>query len=79
MATFNVVNINDPVDATDALEVIDNLREAVATGKIKAFACVGITPNHNTLGWSSCTVKTTRLEVLGAIADLHHQYASGSF
>lgn len=79
MATFNVVSLDKISNKEDALAVIDDLRRRVEAGDIKAFACVGITPDHQTLGWSSCTSMTTRLEVLGAISDLHHQYAGGNF
>lgn len=70
-----VLSLVQPVqDKTEALAVIDNLRAAVESGEIKAFACVGIEPDHCTQAWSSCTQHTTRLEMIGAMYHLLHSY-----
>lgn len=62
------------VDKSDALDVIDSLRAAIESGQIKAFACVGIEPDHNTRMWSSSTAMTSRLEMIGAMTHLLHCY-----
>lgn len=59
------------------LASLDDLRDAVLTGKIKAFAAVGLAADHTTFMWSSFTQPTTRLEILGAISTLQHQYRKG--
>lgn len=64
-------------DKSAALDVLDNLRRAVEAGQIKAFACVGIAPDHTTLLWSSSTLPTTKLEMSGALAHLQHCYIMG--
>lgn len=73
----NVLSLVQPVhDKSEALVVIDSLRAAVESGEIKAFACVGIEPNHNTQMWASSTQPTTRLELIGAMHHLLHSYES---
>lgn len=62
------------VDMKDALETLDSLRRAVESGQIKAFACVGIEPDHTTRVWSSTTLRTTRLEMIGAMAQLQYSF-----
>ncbi|WP_026641121.1 hypothetical protein [Bordetella petrii] len=64
-------------DKSAALEVVESLRRAVESGQIKAFACAGIEPDHCTRMWSSCTLPTTRLEMIGAITSLQHCYIAG--
>lgn len=69
--TGKVLSLAQPVvDMKDALETLDSLRAAVESGQIKAFACVGIEPDHTTRMWSSTTTPTTRLEMIGAMAQL---------
>ena len=62
------------MDTSQALAVIDSLREAVISGQIKAFACVGTAKDHSTSEWMACTAPTTRLEVIGAMAHQLHIY-----
>lgn len=70
-----VLSLVQPVqDKSDALAVIDSLRAAVESGEIKAFACVGIEPDHSTKAWQACTQQTTRLEMIGAMYHLLHSY-----
>ena len=57
-----------------ALSVIDDLRAKVASGEVKAFVAVGITPDHETLEWAGYAQKTTRLEMQGAIMQLFREY-----
>lgn len=76
---MNVVSL--PIDDKEpTLEVIDNLREAVASGRVVAFAAVGIEADHTTAMWLSSTNKTkiTRLTLIGAIHHLLHCYESES-
>lgn len=73
----NVLSLVQPAhDKSEALAVIDSLRVAVESGEIKAFACVGIEPSHNTQMWASSTQPTTRLELIGAMHHLLHSYES---
>ena len=60
-----------------ALAVLDDLREAVADGRVVAFAAVGIEPDDSTRMWSSCTADVSRLRVIGAIAHMGHMYSHG--
>lgn len=64
-------------DKSAALEIVESLRQAVESGQIKAFACVGIEPDHSARMWSACTLPTTRLEMIGAITSLQHSYIDG--
>lgn len=71
----NVLSLTRPVqDKSEALAVIDSLRAAVESGEIKAFACVGIEPDQSTKMWASCTRRTTRLEMIGAMFHMLHSY-----
>lgn len=62
------------MDTAQALAVVDSLRDAIASGQIKAFACVGISKDHSTSEWMACTASTTRLEMIGAMAHQLHIY-----
>lgn len=74
----NVLRLVNPlVDSSTALGVIDDLRESQESGKIKAFICVGITTDHETIMWAGASKPTTRLEILGAISNLQHNYLCG--
>lgn len=73
----NVLSLVQPVqDKADALAVLDGLRAAIESGEIKAFACVGIEPDHCTRMWSSSVQATTRLELIGAMYHMLHCYES---
>lgn len=61
----------------DALEVLDSLRAQVRTGKIVAFAAVGIEENDATRVWAASTADVSRLRMMGAISHLGHRYAHG--
>lgn len=54
------------------LDVIDSLREAVASGRVVAFAAVAIEPDNTTAQWSGCTHGVTNLRLIGAVARLLH-------
>lgn len=60
-----------------SLEAVDDLKQALLTGKIKAFACVGIADDHVTFMWSGTSRHTTHLEMGGAIASLLHTANNG--
>lgn len=49
-----------------ALSNLDNLRESLVSGRIKAFFAVGIAPDHSTFAWSGKSKSTTVLEFHGA-------------
>ena len=73
--TVKVLSMVQPVvDVAAALEVLEDLRGAIERGEIKAFAAVGIEPDHCTRMWSSSTRPTTRLEMQGAMAYLLYCY-----
>jgi hypothetical protein len=61
----------------DALGVIDKLRADVESGRIIAFAAVGITPDDDSLAYSSSTRRLTRLRLQGGIAHLLHCCCAG--
>lgn len=61
----------------DALAVIDDLRVAVESGEIIAFAAVGVEPDDCTKMWSTSTRPVTRLRMMGAIHNLLHSYTNG--
>ena len=54
------------------LELIDGLREAIESGKVVAFAAVGIAPDDCTWQWSGCSQGVTNLRLVGAVARLMH-------
>lgn len=64
----------DEVEAKAALEVLESLRLAIVSGQIKAFAAVGIEPDHCTRMWSAQVQPTTKLEMIGAMTTLLHNY-----
>lgn len=73
---IDVVPETNDVDAdlADALEMVERLKDAVITRKIKAFVGVSITDDHGTGLWLTATGKTTRLEIIGALSWLNHIY-----
>ncbi|AKJ28836.1 hypothetical protein [Caldimonas brevitalea] len=73
-----VLSLAQPVvDKTEALAVLESLRDAVERGEIKAFACVGLASDHSTRMWSATVTKTTRLELIGAMTHMLHCYEAG--
>lgn len=61
-----------------ALKIVDDLREAVYSGKIVAFAAVGIEADDATMMWCSSTEDVSRLRTMGAISNLLHHYQHGT-
>ena len=57
-------------DTAGALETLDNLRAAVASGQVIGFTAVGIEPDDSTRVWLSTTVPVTKLRVIGAVSHL---------
>ena len=73
--TAKLLSLKQPeMDTSQALAIIDSLREAVESCQIKAFACVGISKDHCTSEWMASTAPTTRLEMIGAMAHHLHCY-----
>lgn len=71
MSDLNLVRIDrKAASMEEALSVIDDLRNRVEAGDIKAFVVVGVAPDHETMQWCGHTSKTTRLEMQGAIMQL---------
>lgn len=54
------------------LEVVDDLREKIASGQIVAFDAVGIEADDVTMSWQGCTQGVTNLRLVGAVARLMH-------
>lgn len=54
------------------LEIVDDLREKIASGQIVAFAAVGIEADDVTMSWQGCTQGVTNLRLVGAVARLMH-------
>ena len=75
---MKIVEFPKQVDTEEALQVVDDLREAIANGSIKAFVAVGITDDHVLHGFSASTKKTTRLEMMGAMMGLQWNYVEGA-
>lgn len=74
MSVLKLINRTD--SKAEALETLESLREAVESGQLVAFACVGIEPDDATRMWSSCTQPVTRLRLIGAMASMLHSYQS---
>lgn len=64
-------------DIGDALDVLDKLRKDLESGKIVAFAAVGIAPDDETFAYVSATKSVSRLRMIGATAHLHACYQAG--
>jgi hypothetical protein len=64
-------------DVKDALDVIDDLRQAIVEGRIVAFAGVGISAEDETTAWVTRTQSFTRLRMMGALATLTHSFHAG--
>jgi hypothetical protein len=62
----------------DALAVIEDLRVAIESGEIIAFAAVGVEPDDCTRMWSTSTRPVTRLRMMGAMHNLLHHYTDGA-
>lgn len=76
----NVLNLSTGAapDTKAALEVIDEMRRAIAAGELVAFVAAGITAGDVSLGYSGGIGGVTRLRMMGAIANLQHSYHSGA-
>jgi len=75
---MKIIEFPKQVDTQEALEVLGDLREAIASGKIKAFVAVGIDDEHTVYGFSASTKHTTRLEMMGAMMSLQFSYVEGA-
>lgn len=81
MTTDNVITLrrgddgapraaDDAEQLRSALATLDTLREAIESGRIKAFIAVGVSHNHDTFAWSGKRAGFTILEAQGAWAAL---------
>ena len=81
MTTDNIVSLGRNADGAvsprddaeqmrAALASIDSLREALLSGRIKAFIAVGVAHSHDTFAWSGKRSGFTILEAQGAWAAL---------
>lgn len=58
------------------LEIVDDLRESIASGEVIAFAAVGIVPgNAPPRQWTGAARVVSPLMMLGAITKLQRSYA----
>jgi hypothetical protein len=73
----NLTVIGKTVDVSGALEVIDQLRADVESGRIKFFTAIGIASDHETLCYQSAVKPTSRLEAFGAASHLLHCHLHG--
>lgn len=64
-------------DLTDALEVLDSLRQAIVEGSVAGYAVVAIEPDDTVRAWSATTQSVSQLRMMGAIANLLHAYMDG--
>ena len=58
----------------EALAIIEDLKQAVLNGTVKAVVAVGITPDHGILKWTTSTSHTSRLEIMGAVAAFEYDF-----
>lgn len=78
MTVLTLVTPEAPVETVDktklarTLEVLDILRADLESGRLKAFAAVGIASDHTTFRYQAFAAHTTRLELLGACQTLLH-------
>lgn len=64
-------------DKTNALEVLDKLREAVEVGEVIGFTVVTVDDIDCTTAYASTTKPVTRLRMIGAVATLLHHFHTG--
>jgi hypothetical protein len=67
-----------PHDNGDMLAVIDDLRARIVAGDVVAFVAAGLDKADMAMGWSGATGGVSRLRMMGAIANLQHQYHAGA-
>lgn len=75
---MKIVEFPKQVDTEGALQVLDDLRDAIKKGEIKAFVAVGIGDDHTLHGYTASTKHTTRLEMMGAMMGLQWNYVEGA-
>jgi hypothetical protein len=78
MAQVLSLSTGKPPDTGDMLSVIDDLRARIVAGDVVAFVAAGIDKTDCALGWSGSTGGVSRLRIMGAIANLQHQYNAGA-
>lgn len=69
---LNVVSLQP--DNAEALRCLDDLRGKIVSGEVVMFAAVGVKQDDSTFAWTGLTTKKTRLQMMGAIADLFFSY-----
>lgn len=77
---MNLVIFNrgpDKGDLQSALEVVDKLREAIASGRVSGFIGVSIDDDDSTEAWCATTKRVSRLRTMGAIAHLQACFIAG--
>lgn len=63
---------------TEALAVLDQLRQEFAEGKIIGFASIGITVDDECYMYTGTSIKVSRLRIQGAIGQLSHSFMCDS-
>lgn len=72
-----VVPLNPMPTMKDALETVDMLRAAVERGEVRAFFAVGVRVDDSLVGYTGSSSPITRLRMIGAIAQAHHDWLEG--
>jgi len=57
------------LDATSALNIIDDLRAKVESGKVIAFFACGFSADDENYVWSATTRPATRLRMMGSMSN----------
>lgn len=65
------------IDTRDMLDVVDQLRAQIESGKVVAFAAVTIEPDDTCSAWLGAGASVSRLRMQGGIAQLMHNFLSG--
>lgn len=65
------------VDAHSAREIVEDMRQMIDDGEMKAFAAIVIEPGGELQMFVAKVLPCTRLEMAGAVSALAHAYHNG--
>lgn len=65
------------LDTKDMLDVLEQLRAQVVSGRTVAFAAVTIEPDDTCCAWFGSAAGVSRLRMQGGISQLLHNFLSG--
>lgn len=75
---MKVIEFKPSVDVAEALRTLDSLRDDIESGKVVAFAAVGVGRDDSTMMWLANVAKAkTVLQLLGAIENLKLHFWTG--